>query len=856
MRESYFSKENLNTRFFCYYGNTGDLFVDETLYPLTLKQALHRELTLCGYERIVFYSYAQGAYFLDRKSRKLWYGRKQEEPEKLQFSNKLLKGNLGTKAAMEEEPLAFAVTPTEMLLTAERFLMDTEIPTAIIFPDGVGALKEFAAIEDGKLLDHFLVRVTEKQVNQILNPNVAVFLFNRSVAQVETILSGKEREAVHRYLLDGGFAAGHIIPLPNGREIRNMLNYLRIHGDGKKKLMVDCREIAKISGLIAKKIAQNAAEKETYVPYVSKELRAVDLSGTMQYLMQQYLEQDRPLNLEECRRICKKGEGPSALERLERLVGMRSVKEAVREFLCLHENMEKRKGTEPLSGSRLSMPGPVPKQPVNLHFVLSGNNGTGKTTVAKLLGEILCEYGFLPTGHTVLTTPAQLKSDVVGGSERNIRENVKLAMGGVLFIDEAYELAGDDVYNSAIVTELVADMPRYQGRFSVILAGYPGRMEELMRTNEGLRRRFANWILIEDYTPSELTEIFSRMARERGMKTDGNLERILPEFFEEWYYARRSEGKEWGNAGEAENLLGNMQKRCRGDVLTLEMIPEELKRYTTHQAEDEAMEKLEALIGLQRVKEEIRKSALYVQMKGTKQPRHFIFAGNPGTGKSTVARILGKVLKNIGVLESGHLVERKAGQLIAGYVGQTEEKARKVFESARGGVLFIDEAYGLIPGKENKTDFGGAVLELLLEYTDPANNMPICVICAGYAEAMEEFLQQNEGLASRFDIIPFESYTVEELLKMLEVRLAGEGYEAEPGYLDAARRDFIKNLELISKTCNGRYVSRYIKASEDKLFLRLDKTYGHDVSAIPREERHRLCVEDAPDDSLMGGIKR
>lgn len=843
MKTSYYDRENLGTRLFAYYGNTGDLFVDETLYPQTICQALHRELRVHGYERIVFYNYKDGAYFLDEGSKKLWYGRTEEKPKTDLFGSKrLIKGSLRPKPKTDDkkEKLSFTVAPAEMMRTAEHFVNDKEIATAVIFPNGIETLKEFAGVENGKILDDFFVRITESSIERVMNPNVVIFLFNRSRSQVETILSGKEKESLHKYLMDVSLTTSHTIPLPGKKEIRNTLNYLRIHGTNGRKLNVACKDLDVISDLIARKIARNVSEMDAGDLYGGDELKTYNLERTIRYLMIHFSGEGALLNEAACRRICRRKDEKTALEKLNDLTGMKPVKDTVNGFLNLNRNQGQADRYAP--PDRLSRPAGRPKnQRTNLHFVLTGSKGTGKTTAARLLGEILCEYGFLTTGHTIVTSPARLVGSVRGASEQNIRQAVEDAIGGVLFIDEAYELAGEP----EIVTQIVADMDRFKGEFSLVMAGYPDRMEELMETNEGLKGRFGdNWIRIEDYKPEELEQIFKKMAADKGFAVSEELESILPDFFENWYYAKRT--TEWANAREAENLLGAMMKYCPDGVLTPDQIPETLKIYTTDQAQEDAMDQLEHMVGLSGVKKEIRKMIRQSRFEGTAPPKHFIFAGNPGTGKTTVARILGLVLKKAGVLKRGHVVTTDPSQLIAGYKGQSAIKAREVFDTAVDGVLFIDEAYGLLPsnalGKE--TDFGGAVMDMLLKYTDPSNGQPICFVCAGYERDMKAFLDYNPGLSRRFHVIRFDNYSVDELMEILGRVLEAAGYEAEPGYMEAARANFSANIRQIQEKYNGGYVSGYFASSKDRLFERLEETYGD--GEVPKKELKRLLRRDAP----------
>jgi Holliday junction resolvasome RuvABC ATP-dependent DNA helicase subunit len=186
------------------------------------------------------------------------------------------------------------------------------------------------------------------------------------------------------------------------------------------------------------------------------------------------------------------------------------------------------------------------------------------------------------------------------------------------------------------------------------------------------------------------------------------------------------------------------------------------------------VDQLERMIGISSVKSEVKSlinSAKISKMRaqrglpGTAYIEHFVFHGNPGTGKTTVARLLASALKSIGVLEKGHLVEVDRSGLVAGYVGQTAEKTRSVAQSAIGGVLFIDEAYTLAKGNG---DFGLEAIETLLKFMED-NRGHFVVIAAGYTEKMSEFIASNPGLRSRFGrFIEFPDYSADELFQIFE----------------------------------------------------------------------------------------
>ena len=228
--------------------------------------------------------------------------------------------------------------------------------------------------------------------------------------------------------------------------------------------------------------------------------------------------------------------------------------------------------------------------------------------------------------------------------------------------------------------------------------------------------------------------------------------------------------------------------------------------------EGDPYKELDELIGLGKVKDEVRTLANFVKVQkqreaqGLKVPKmsyHLVFTGSPGTGKTTVARIVARIYKDLGVLKKGHTVETDRGGLVSGYMGQTALKTDSLINSALDGVLFIDEAYALVPEDGSGSDYGQEAISTLLKRMED-NRDRLVVIIAGYPKEMRRFIDSNPGLQSRFNrYIDFPDYTGAELFDIFGMYLKKNQYRLNP---DAAE---------------------YLKQALDSAVVHKDRNFGN-----------------------------
>ncbi|RME94382.1 MAG: AAA family ATPase, partial [Bacteroidetes bacterium] len=399
----------------------------------------------------------------------------------------------------------------------------------------------------------------------------------------------------------------------------------------------------------------------------------------------------------------------------------------------------------------------------------------------------------------------------------------------VLFIDEAYALARsqDDTkdFGREVIEILVKEMSNGPGDLAVIVAGYPKEMKFFLDSNPGLKSRFKHIFEFPDYLPQELSQIARYAAQHMEVELSDNAAIKIDELIT---HAYRERDRTFGNARFVFDLvekakinlglrvmaadeprkldkselavihLGDVEKIALRPQVALPSIPvdDPLLR--------EALRELDSLIGLESIKTEIKEMTqlvAYYQRSGRNVLHNFslhtVFVGNPGTGKTTVARILAKIYKALGILERGHMVETDRQGLVAGYVGQTANKTAEQLDKALGGVLFIDEAYALTQksGSHNG-DFGDEAIQTILKRMEDQRGR-FFVFVAGYPDNMDSFLKANPGLSSRFDrTLKFEDYRPDQLLAIARQMLHEKDFVLTPAaqkYL-GAYLEFLHNL--------------------------------------------------------------
>ncbi|KAI9822767.1 MAG: hypothetical protein M1832_003000 [Thelocarpon impressellum] len=464
-------------------------------------------------------------------------------------------------------------------------------------------------------------------------------------------------------------------------------------------------------------------------------------------------------------------------ERLQKLIGLDSVKSSIESMIGILKTNYLRELNE------------RPPLEFSLNRLFLGNPGTGKTSVAKLYGQILVDLGMLSNGEVVVKTPADFIGGALGQSEQQTKAILATTSGKVLIVDEAYSLysgkSSSDPYKSAVIDALVAEVQSTPGENRcVLLLGYEDQMLEMLQNvNPGLSRRFpvSNAFRFDDFSDSELRQILEQKLQDSGLEAVEDAKNVAGDIL------RRARNQpHFGNAGEIDNLLNHAKTSYQTRQMTLPAAERAIDGVLQPRDFDDKFDRdsdaeanLQCLfsdvIGCEGI---VAKLKGYLQIaRGMKErgldprdqiPMCFVFKGPPGTGKTTTARKMGKIFYDMGFLSSDQVIEASATDLVAQYVGQTGPKTQQMLEKGLGKVLFIDEAYRLSEGHFASE----AIDELVDQITKPRFLGKVVVILAGYDADINKLMAVNSGLSSRFsEEILFHNLTPQACLQLLDRKL-------------------------------------------------------------------------------------
>lgn len=483
------------------------------------------------------------------------------------------------------------------------------------------------------------------------------------------------------------------------------------------------------------------------------------------------------------------------------------------------------------------------------HFMLVGNPGTGKTTVARIIAKVLHQLNIRSADTLVEVDKSNLVGQHIGETEKNTRQYIQQASQGTLFVDEAYTLYSKDNpkdFGREALNVLMKSMEDKRDTMTVVLAGYEKQMKEMLNANPGLASRIDFTIRVPDYSDEELLQIADEIAQKRMLLLTASGKKALLHRIQQ----ERIDDK-FGNArfirstlNEAYRTLANrlsQSNHSQDDMykLTAEDFGVDLQ-LSPEEEISQALEELNQLTGLESVKKNVKETVNNLRVRkemirrgllkesGSSETLHMVFSGNPGTGKTTVARIIGRIYKSLGVLKRGDVFQEcTRADLVGRYQGHTAEKTKTLISDSLGGILFIDEAYGLYQG-ENDT-FGKEAIDTLIAEMENKRDR-LLVILAGYQEEMEALLEANPGFRSRISTsIVFEDYSLEQLKEIFlsmthnqQLHLSAEAYPLLEQRLaeSLASKDFgnargVRNLlDQAIRSKNSR-VSRLLDAGKE-----------------------------------------
>lgn len=426
-------------------------------------------------------------------------------------------------------------------------------------------------------------------------------------------------------------------------------------------------------------------------------------------------------------------------------------------------------------------------------YLFTGNSGTGKRSAAKQLFNVL--KAIESDTQIWVEIPAIQMFDPSSGFSP-ISTTIEENRHSLIYISGAEDLGMKGLLSQTGI-EILANKLKTEPTVTAVLSGPRDELIQMINSCQTAKEIFINKFHFEDFDPETLTNIAVNYAQDHGYRFSEGAQHELLNYFS---YEHKMRGNDFTNIHLAHRTIDDkvlpslIQRVVNGQDVqedkeaAITIISDDIPKIR-HRDPQKAIERLESLVGLENIKQSIMAHASLVNLNRRRMelglfnhmpPMHMVFTGNPGTGKTTVAELIGEIYYGMGVLSSGHLVEVDRSKLVGQFLGDTEKNTLNAIKSAAGGVLFIDEAYNLFTNDPDRRDFGHRVIETLLTYLSMEQTNMI-VVLAGYTVEMEHLLQSNPGLKSRFSyIFHFNDYTPEQLMKIGGFVMKKEQYKITP----------------------------------------------------------------------------
>lgn len=925
------SKE-YNLRLFLLYGNLSDIYMTEDLTTFDFPEYLTNMLIANKYDRIVFYdgSGVMGKHTFDDKSAALCISKAESEyrakyghnvrehlfksgsssdseetpapsPKKRHRRNNFINqsnivksvenDNTGNDETKDNTPVTEVnknatvthiqrgITETNFYAEAYSYLSDKKIKTAIIFRNVIDFLNTpfqdilrkyrvyFSSMEFGDYRDY--------------DDNIIIMLHNNDVsnsADLTTLANNISGAGLSNIFLEN-ISCGTGVPvfnkqrcfyigLPNTDEISYLMRYLKMVGNENGKYL---RYLQSDEKKLAEQIlffSRNDANKKStlfniklqiseYMNKFSENLIHIKADDICKIYNNQSASLKDPLE-----ELNKEG-WEKVYERFSSAEFMASGTEPDNDFSSLPDNNK-------INVDILRVTTEIDENQKNIpHFVFEGNPGVGKSTIARLIGQILHNAGYLKIGHTVEVSGNSIIGQHIGETPARVTEYLDNAEGGVLFIDEAHNLYVDERqqgnsnanYRKEAITTIVQAMTDKRRHFCLILAGYAlskidahDGVRALFDMDPGLESRFKgdeNIILIEDYKPSLLKKIFISNLDKSGYKLSSEVESGLDNWISTRYQTR--DRRKFANARTVENwvrsVVGNAEKRDRNSkVILIQDFPEEDRNLLTEERSqtisDIFKEIDEKFVGFEFMKDLINIQNITIDehkiLNGDTtveppRPRHMIFKGNPGTGKTTGARLLmdffriSRVMggKDVVMVNAFSLMQPDAVDIVREKIDIAKEK---------DALLFIDEAHNL-----HGNHYGEIALRSML---NPMTEEPFTVIFAVYTSKFKDFMSIDPGIESRVQVIDFPDYNANQLFEIMNRMLSKQKRKMVNDCKENIKvlfKNWYDTRDIYPDFGNARSVERLLENMENnrkKRFLE---------RGISDTERFILTFEDIPD---------